>query len=651
MALKLRRGTDAERQNIVFAEGEPVYVTDTGELYVGDGVTEGGKRIRSGLSAETDPSLGGNLDLAGNNIVGTGNIAIDGNITASGTISLGDNVDDDIIVTGRIEGSLIPDSASLFDIGSSLNPWANGFFDSLTVQSAIDVETVTLTNIKPQDSTVISIQGIIEIDGFVNNDIVPEFSGKDSIGLDSSRYFAGYFNNLNVSDNIVSNILFIDTIFPNDSGIVKLQSNLEVGGNLLPDTTFFSSLGADDQRWSSGFFESLDVQNYSVENITIDTLLPQDSSFINIRANVELNGDLIPEFNFGSNIGTDDQRYDNVYTNNLDANIATLGNLTTDSLTTDSLTTDSFTTESIASTNAIIDTLLPQDSSFINIRANVELNGDLIPEFNFGSNIGTDDQRYDNVYTNNIRSTTAIIETLLPRDSSFISINGDLIPALDGQTTLGSPASKYGTIYSNSILTESIEGNFQGSVFAENSDLIIDGETGTINTELLRTNNFEPTVANNKFTFDALVSDEPGTLQLISSQESVLRLERNEPDSTHDTSTKFSQIEFRGVDQNGLDLSGIILHRKSEFVISVGDFTEEKTFKIATSTGNFGLGKEPSDAKLHVGGEIVADGFVQLGYYTQAERDNISAVNGMIIYNTTDNKFQGYENGSWVNLV
>jgi len=36
---------------------------------------------------------------------------------------------------------------------------------------------------------------------------------------------------------------------------------------------------------------------------------------------------------------------------------------------------------------------------------------------------------------------------------------------------------------------------------------------------------------------------------------------------------------------------------------------------------------------------------------TTSERDLLTAENGMIIYNTTLNKFQGYENGSWQNLI
>ena len=37
---------------------------------------------------------------------------------------------------------------------------------------------------------------------------------------------------------------------------------------------------------------------------------------------------------------------------------------------------------------------------------------------------------------------------------------------------------------------------------------------------------------------------------------------------------------------------------------------------------------------------------------TTAQRDSIqSPVNGQIIYNTSTNKFQGYENGAWANLI
>ena len=35
---------------------------------------------------------------------------------------------------------------------------------------------------------------------------------------------------------------------------------------------------------------------------------------------------------------------------------------------------------------------------------------------------------------------------------------------------------------------------------------------------------------------------------------------------------------------------------------------------------------------------------------TTAERDALTATNGMIVYNSTTNRFQGYEGGSWGNM-
>lgn len=48
---------------------------------------------------------------------------------------------------------------------------------------------------------------------------------------------------------------------------------------------------------------------------------------------------------------------------------------------------------------------------------------------------------------------------------------------------------------------------------------------------------------------------------------------------------------------------------------------------------------------------VVSDAPLRLPRMTTATRDSFIAQNGDVIYNTSTNKFQGYENGSWVNLV
>jgi Major tropism determinant N-terminal domain len=104
MSLKIRRGTDAERTITPLDLGEIVYTTDTKQLYVGNGIDAGGTpiiRLGTGLawadaqcttiiatgaalqvSADSAPSLGGNLNTAGFNISGTGNIS-----TTAGSIN------------------------------------------------------------------------------------------------------------------------------------------------------------------------------------------------------------------------------------------------------------------------------------------------------------------------------------------------------------------------------------------------------------------------------------------------------------------------------------------------------------------------------------------------------------------------------------
>lgn len=49
-----------------------------------------------------------------------------------------------------------------------------------------------------------------------------------------------------------------------------------------------------------------------------------------------------------------------------------------------------------------------------------------------------------------------------------------------------------------------------------------------------------------------------------------------------------------------------------------------------------------------VTGSVSANGFVQFGSYSSTERP--TGVNGMVIYNSTVNRFQGFQNGGWINI-
>jgi hypothetical protein len=159
MALQLRRGLEADRGGITPAEGELIYVTDTGKVYVGDGSTAGGVdfTLTSTISNVVDdvtPQLGGNLDLNNKDIVGTGNINISGTITATGSINLGDGAGSDIInIGGEVSGGLVPTTDGAFSLGTNSQRWSAVYTGSISATGQIDAPAVN-ANIIGDDSAV-----------------------------------------------------------------------------------------------------------------------------------------------------------------------------------------------------------------------------------------------------------------------------------------------------------------------------------------------------------------------------------------------------------------------------------------------------------------------------------------------------------------
>ena len=74
--------------------------------------------------------------------------------------------------------------------------------------------------------------------------------------------------------------------------------------------------------------------------------------------------------------------------------------------------------------------------------------------------------------------------------------------------------------------------------------------------------------------------------------------------------------------------------------------------QITAASFNGSLTQDDSTTIIDgISGTITAPSTVQFGSFTTTQRNALTAVNGMIIYNSTDNKFQGYEAGAWANLV
>lgn len=283
MALQVRRGTNAERLGITPLQGELIYVTDTKQLYVGDGTTVGGTTTIANtidsLLADTSPQLGGELDLNGNNITGTGNINITGTITASGTVNLGDGVGSDILVIGgAIQGHLVPDADSAYNLGSSTKYWNNAWLNQLTVDSQITAERVQADIIGDDSSLIVNIS---------TNTVTGVFSGNltgDVTGNVSGTAGAVPFSGVTSTPTTLSGYGITDAV---TSGAADAITATMVAENVITSRELAngnSYNGTFDGDLSGSIFSDnstvmLDAQNLklTVEDISVQNIAAPDN--------------------------------------------------------------------------------------------------------------------------------------------------------------------------------------------------------------------------------------------------------------------------------------------------------------------------------------------------------------------------------------
>ena len=252
MALKLRRGTNAERTAITPVAGELVYTTDTKKVWVGDGSTVGGNIVtgQNDIVDDTTPQLGGNLDLNGNNITGTGNINITGTVTASGNINLGDGAGGDVIaVGGVVQGALIPDVSVAYDQGSNTARWRDGFFSSLDVLGHIQADSIQ-GDLIADDSTVSWNQTTNQFSGIFVGTLEGDVNG--SLFADNSTLMVDGVNNLVVADVNNTRVTTGDAIVSNATG-----SNLRLNYNAVGASanTILGQLVFQDQDVSKAIIQ------------------------------------------------------------------------------------------------------------------------------------------------------------------------------------------------------------------------------------------------------------------------------------------------------------------------------------------------------------------------------------------------------------
>jgi len=189
--LTLRRGTTTPS----LAQSELFFNTSTNTLNVGG--TSGVITLVKIGSNTGNITLSGNI--TGSNLYITNNVTIDGNIHIGGNITLGSGSDGDIVnVNAPLSGSIIPDTTSVYDLGTSNKKYRNIFalsasFDSILLPGSGILSSSTdnfinfsqsvdsrLDNLQldsqSQDSRLDSLESFTSSQASNNNDIIELFA-------------------------------------------------------------------------------------------------------------------------------------------------------------------------------------------------------------------------------------------------------------------------------------------------------------------------------------------------------------------------------------------------------------------------------------------------------------------------------------------
>lgn len=257
-------------------------------------------------------------------------------------------------------------------------------------------------------------------------------------------------------------------------------------------------------------------------------------------------------------------------------------------------------------------------------------------------------------------------------------INGDLVGddstvVFDASagTILASALSGTATIDVEGALTGNVTGDVIGSVFADDSTVLVDGinnrVVGIIDNTLITT---EEIIINNDnldasgVTFNNITSGgNGGNFDFRTSRTSLVT-----PDALLPGDTSID-IASSGWDGSDYTPSAVIKLGTDKYTSSIGTgvmpgrivfvtyndtgTTGVENVLVFNRQGRLGINTDAPDEKLDVVGNIKASGSIQPGIYadtTARDAAHASPSNGQMIYLTATHKFQGYANGAWVDL-
>ena len=240
------------------------------------------------------------------------------------------------------------------------------------------------------------------------------------------------------------------------------------------------------------------------------------------------------------------------------------------------------------------------------------------------------------------------------------NVTGDVVGNVTGDVT----GNLTGTVVGD--VTGDVTGDLFGNIYAEDSSLLVDRENLEFIGDIQSDGNSsffnitaQPNISSDDPVFKLISETNTGTFgnPIISINNHHAGTYGQEITFSRSAGTSASPLAASSGDyvgsltfrvHDGSDYTSLAaIHVVADAVTGIDDV--ESKIDFYTRDGAIASEYEIALTLRHKG--AVFTGYVQFGSYTTTERDALTAANGMVIYNTTLNKFQGYENGAWANLI
>ena len=238
--------------------------------------------------AATNIDINGNADISGNLGVG-GNLTVTGTTTFNGgTITMGDAATDNVVFGADVNSSIIPNTDSTYDLGSSSQEWRDLYIDGTAYVDAINYND---TAISATAAELNLLDGVTATTAELNlMDGVTATTAELNI-MDGVTATAAELNILDASGSTIGDLSEISTIANDDvflaldtsgGGIKKVSRSTVVSG--LATSSAISNVAEDSTPQLGGNLDLNGNDIVTTSNATLD-LAPNGTGTVVVRGN------------------------------------------------------------------------------------------------------------------------------------------------------------------------------------------------------------------------------------------------------------------------------------------------------------------------------------------------------------------------------